>query len=159
MKSFCQISALIGVIFCAPLLVASIRLLATTRPLHYDLRLNINVDEAKFSGNVAIRLNVTSENVNLIALNYHELQVSDVLIYAASDNTQGNLLNRINPIPASQIIEFSTNSSLVQFSEYVLQMKFDGAIRSDLKGLYMSSYWINGTKRWALMCYLSYHCA
>lgn len=158
MKSFCPISALIGVIFCASLVVASIRLPATTRPLHYDLRLNINVDEAKFSGSVAIRLNVTSENVNLIALNYHELQVSDVLIYGASDNTQGNLLNRINPIPASQIMEFSTNSSLVQFSEYVLQMKFDGAIRSDLKGLYMSSYWINGTKRWALMCYLSYHC-
>lgn len=146
---------LIGVIYNTPLVVASIRLPATTHPIHYDLHLNINVDQGQYSGSVAIRLNVTSANVNLIALNYHELQVSDVLIYRNDNTTQLNLLSRINFSPTSQIIEFSTNTSLVQSSEYVLRMNFNGTIRNDLKGLYSSSYWINGTRRWDLLVY--YH--
>lgn len=144
---------LIGVINHAPLVVASIRLPATTHPIHYDLHLNVDVDQGHYSGSVAIRLNVTSANVNLIALNYHELEVSDVLIYRNDNTTQLNVLSRINYSPAFQIIEFSTNTTLVQSSEYVLRMNFNGAIRNDLKGLYTSSYWINGTRRWDLLVY------
>lgn len=149
MTNLLLIFVLIGVICSSsPLVSASIRLPTTTYPINYKLSLNIDVDAASYSGSVAIRLNVTNENVNLIALNYHEqVAVSDVLIYLASDGTQSNLLSRINPQATTQIIEFTTNSTLVPYSEYVLRMAFEGAIRSDLKGLYMSSYWINGTRR------------
>lgn len=142
-----SIAVLIGVIYL-PLVVASIRLPTTSIPLHYDLQLQIDVEEARYSGAAAIRLKVTSENVNLIALNYHpEVEVGEVLIYLASDNTQSNLLDRINPSPTTQIIQFLTNSTLVPSSEYVISMDFEGAIRNDLKGLYMSSYLINGERR------------
>lgn len=155
MAKHLKFSALIATVILATLTSASIRLPPTSHPLHYDLQLTINVDEAKFYGNVTIKLLVTSDNVSLIALNCHEVQVSDGLIYLASDNTQTNLLNRINPRPSSQIIEILTDSPLDQNTEYVLRLSFEGAIRSDLKGLYMSSYWTNGTKRWVISRFLS----
>lgn len=123
--------------------VASIRLPSDSYPIHYDLNLEINVDQASYIGNVAIRINVTSANVNLIALNYHDIQVDNVIISKTSGE---NLLDRINTRVSSQIIEFYTTESLA-VGEHLIQMDFRGAIRSDLKGLYMSSYWINGTKR------------
>lgn len=126
---------------------SSIRLPDSTYPLHYDLKLSIDVESSSYSGSVIIQLNVTSANTRLIALNYHEIEVENVFIYRASDITNRNLLNGSRTIANSQIIEFLTAEDLIQFEEYVLELDFSGAIRSDLKGLYMSSYFINGTRR------------
>lgn len=128
---------------------SSIRLPDSTYPLLYDLKLSIDVESSTYSGSVLIYVNVTSANSRSIALNYHEIEVENVFIYLASDTTNRNLLNGTRPNPNQQIIEFQTAEDLVQFEGYVLRMDFRGAIRSDLKGLYMSSYFINGIRRFA----------
>lgn len=129
------------------LCLANIRLPATSYPLNYNLKLDINVDDSIYSGSVAIRVKVTGENVNSLSLNYHEVGVSEVQIYSASDTTKVNLHNQTNAQPTNQIIVFTTTDPLVLNAEYIIALNFNGAIRTDLKGLYRSSYWINGLRR------------
>lgn len=130
----------LSIIHILPSSVTSIRLPDTTYPLDYSLQLDINVEDASYSGSVAIRLNVTSENVNLIALNYNDIEVRNVLIYKAGDTTT-NLFARTNLRSSQQIIEFFTSENLIKFEEYSLKLEFSGAIRRDLKGLYLSTYY------------------
>lgn len=130
----------LSIIHILPSSVTSIRLPDTTYPLDYSLQLDINVEDASYSGSVAIRLNVTSENVNLIALNYNDIEVRNVLIYKAGDTTT-NLFARTNLRSSQQIIEFFTSENLIKFEEYSLILEFSGAIRRDLKGLYLSTYY------------------
>lgn len=125
---------------------SSVRLPETTRPSHYDLRLNIDVVSGTFSGSVTIQVNPTRANSSLIALNYHDIQVQNVSIYPSSDHTK-NLLSSTRTIPTTQIVEFSTSEVLNQHTEYVVRADFSSVIRSDLKGLYKSSYFVNGTRR------------
>lgn len=141
-----SIFPIIGILLVVIASILSFRLPDTSHPISYSLSLTIDVDSASYFGNVAIRINVTTPNTNLIALNYHDIQVDNVIITKTDENTQLNLLDRANPRPSLQIIEFYTRESLA-VGQYDIQMDFQGAIRSDLKGLYMSSYWINGTKR------------
>ena len=120
--------------------------------MHYDLRLSIDLEKEVFSGDVAIRFNVTSENVTLIALNYFGIQLEDSgVIHLANESSSANLLQSVTPLSESEIVQFNIREFLVEGVEYVIRLNFTGEILNNLKGLYLSSYFTGEEKRCAII--------
>ena len=118
------------------------RLSGDSRPVHYDLRLRIDVDQQVFSGSVDITVEVVTPT-QLLDLHYKDMEVRNVKL---TDN------NRMYE-PESQPYSEETEIMSLRFAEelpvgtYKLSMEFGAPIRTDLKGLYMSSYFDSDNKK------------
>ncbi|XP_055696663.1 aminopeptidase N-like [Lutzomyia longipalpis] len=121
------------------------RLPKTSRPFHYDLHMKIDVDEAKFYGSEVIHINVL-QGTDEIAINYKDMDVdefsiglldADFLSVPLIQHTYNNV-TEILRLRFPQLIP----------GEYSLSLDFNGTIRDDLKGLYISTYFDqDGNKR------------
>lgn len=127
------LTTIISISLCSS---AEYRLPTNVLPELYDLWIKVNLNSFKFDGTVTITINVLTET-KTIALNAKDITV------AWSDVT-------LNQTSAVKPINFNYNETeeiaSIVFADgivpgkYNLVLKFNGDIRTDLKGLYKSSY-------------------
>lgn len=120
------------------------KLSTNARPFHYDLAMKIDVDAQVFSGSVKIDLEVHTPTQN-IQLHYKDMTVDNIkLIQKGSAEEIPGLLVVYSEETEILSVPFSIELS----GEYSLSMDFHSKIRTDLKGLYMSTYFDeSGEKR------------
>lgn len=117
------------------------KLSGASRPLHYDLAIRIDVDEQVFSGSVDITVDVLSATA-VLDLHYKDMKVTNIKL---TDNHQ---LFEVR----QEAYDEETEILSLLFTElvpgtYKLSMDFNAKIRTDLKGLYMSTYFNEGGEK------------
>lgn len=120
------------------------KLSGNARPFHYDLAMKIDVDAQEFTGSVKIDLEVFT-TTNIIQLHYKDMTVENIQLVPR---------NSVEVIPGLPVI-YSEETEILSvplsgelLGQYTLSMDFNSKIRTDLKGLYMSTYFDeSGEKR------------
>ena len=100
------------------------------KPIYYDLRLNPNLKDFTFTGEVLVNLVVQDHNCPLIKLNAKDLNIS---------------FAEFRSFPASSIVHNEQQEETAfNFPNYckegVLHLRFSGVINDKLAGFYRSSY-------------------
>uniref|UniRef100_A0A1L8E3A0 Aminopeptidase n=1 Tax=Nyssomyia neivai TaxID=330878 RepID=A0A1L8E3A0_9DIPT len=116
---------------------SSYRLPRTSRPIHYDLHMKIDVDEAKFYGSEKIQINVLGQT-DEIAINYKDMNVDESTVSLLDEDNKSLPLLQFNYNNVTEILRLEF--SQVNPGEYFLNLEFNGTIRNDKKGLYISTY-------------------
>lgn len=115
------------------------RLPGNSRPLHYDLWLRIDIDQMRYNGSVQIQIELL-EDTSSITLNYKdiEIDVNNVILMVAS----GQMFRPITSTTDddTEMITFTFEYRMLSGGTYEIAMDFHSSIRTDLKGLYRSSY-------------------
>ncbi|XP_059611792.1 uncharacterized protein LOC132258481 [Phlebotomus argentipes] len=116
----------------------------TTRPNHYDLRMTIDVDAVEFRGWETIEIDVLQET-DEIAINYKDMTVDESVSLTERNGNSIELLSfDYNNVTEILRLRFPPLS----LGTYYLGLEFNGTIRNDRKGLYISTYFDNtGNKR------------
>lgn len=112
------------------------RLSKNARPTHYDLSMKIDVDTQKFNGDVKINVKVLNSTPN-IQLHYKHMVVSSVQVKRGEEEIP---LGSPNYSEETEIFSIPASSGEFPEGDYTLSMSFSSAIRTDKKGLYMSTY-------------------
>lgn len=123
------------------------RLPTNVIPTRYSLWLLIDLAEVSFSGNVTIAVSVT-EPTFLISLNYKDLVVdwSEVILRSIDGNRQFTFQSQVSRI-VDEIADIRFTEQ-IPVGEYLISLSFAAPMRSDLRGLYRSSYrYVDGTTR------------
>uniref|UniRef100_A0A1L8E232 Aminopeptidase n=2 Tax=Nyssomyia neivai TaxID=330878 RepID=A0A1L8E232_9DIPT len=112
----------------------------TSHPYHYALYLDIDVDGGVYNGTVEINLNVT-QATDRISLNYKDLSIhtNTVRLRTELHNYPYYPLRHTEYDESAEIVEFIFDE--LEPDAYLISIPFNGTIRNDLKGLYMSYYW------------------
>lgn len=110
------------------------RLSRNSRPVHYDLELRIDVEEQEFSGAVEITLEVVAET-SILDLHYKDMDCRNVKL---TDNNE--VFELIGDTYDESTEIWKLNFPLMRPGLYQLSIEFNSSIRTDLKGLYMSTY-------------------
>jgi puromycin-sensitive aminopeptidase len=112
------------------------RLPRSVLPRHYDLELWPRLDEARFSGRVAIDLDVV-EATDRVVLNAAELSVHTATLRQPERNT---------PLSASVVIDEPRERIVLELAEPLakgpgrLELSFEGTLNDKLRGFYRSSF-------------------
>ncbi|KAH3868193.1 glutamyl aminopeptidase-like [Dreissena polymorpha] len=127
-----------------------IRLPTNIIPRHYNLDLDVYVDEGNYTGSVKIYVNVTSETRYVIFhVKFYMLRLfeEEVYIYKPSDYTNEKDLGKISIGIIRHFDDFDKEIHVIELKtalpvgEHVIYIrKFQGYIFGDLKGIYLSSY-------------------
>lgn len=125
------------------------RLLDSVVPKFYDLSIRVDIDERVFNGTVAIDVHV-NRNVSIVQMHNIGLTITEKVIVKSMTND--NIASESNNIlydNATEIMNIELDRMLSAESDYRLILSFSGLIHSDMKGLYMSTYYDGGVK-WGL---------
>lgn len=114
------------------------RLSGNARPVSYDLDLKIDVDAQQFSGSVEITLQVISET-SILDLHYKDMECKNVKL---TDNNQ--VYEMLGEVYDESTEIWKLNFPVLVPGLYQLSIDFQSVIRTDLKGLYMSTYFDEG---------------
>lgn len=127
-----------------------IRLPRNIIPKHYNLDLDIYVDEGNYTGSVKMFVNVTSETRYVIFhVKFYMLRLfeEEVYIYKPSDYTNEKDLRKISVGIIRHFGDFDKEIHVIELKtslpvgDHVIYIrKFQGQIFGDLKGIYLSSY-------------------
>lgn len=115
-------------------------------PRIYDIFIRVDIEARVFSGFVAIDVHV-NRDVSIIQMHNIGLTINDkVLVKSVVDNS--TIAESINILydNATEIMNIVLDRTLLADSDYRLTLSFTGLIQSDMKGLYLSSYYDGGVK-------------
>lgn len=118
------------------------RLPGTTRPEFYDLKFipNFNGTESTFSG-VAKIIVVCNENTDEITLNVEDLSVTNVSVEDISGELSIDLkVLGWTCVNRNEQLVIRVDSDIVPNNKYLMTLSYDGRIRNDMSGWYMSAY-------------------
>jgi puromycin-sensitive aminopeptidase len=115
---------------------ADYRLPRTVLPRRYVLQLSPDLDRARFSGHVAIEIDVTT-TITEIVCNVAELDVSGANVHKAGSDKTTSLEVRLDE--RLERIVFSAPTELAP-GPYVLECAFAGVLNDKLRGFYRSRY-------------------
>nr|CAD7461677.1 unnamed protein product [Timema tahoe] len=119
---------------------ADYRLPATTLPLHYDLLLHPDLEGGTFTGEVAIKLNVTEARRSLV-VNCKLLEVLSTRLWRLDVGGGEVALKRTFEYPANEfwVAEVGDPAGLAP-GTYSLKMEFSGKLTDKIVGFYRSVY-------------------
>lgn len=117
--------------------VGTYRLSGHTRPRHYDLAMRIDVEEQTFSGRASIEIEVM-QVTDTVDLHYKDMNVTVEKLLAV-DGTEVIAAAAASYSEETEIVKLQY-AALTVGQKYNLILDFSGAIRTDLKGLYISTY-------------------
>lgn len=123
-----------------------LRLPRNSKPSHYDLALNLpNVDSGStsFDGTVTIEIEILEET-NSLTLHNRGLVIQAVKLF---DSIAEDIYDSEIPEAEKEFVNFRANRLLSVGENVTLEVTFSGELRSDLTGLYRSSYKLNDTIR------------
>lgn len=114
-------------------------------PVHYDLSLramtgNIFAGNRDYTGNVKIQIRIVS-STNSITLHNRNLNVTSVTLTPFAG---GNSISANHSYGAYDFLIIESSSTLTQGQDYLLELDFNGDIRTDMNGFYRSSYRVRG---------------
>lgn len=121
-----------------------LRLPGNSKPTHYDLALRLpNVDRGltSFDGTVAIEIEVL-EATNTLTLHNRGLVIQDVKLL---DSIATDIYDSKISEAEKEFVHFQATRLLTVGENVTLEVTFSGELRSDLTGLYRSSYKLNDT--------------
>jgi aminopeptidase N len=136
-----KLICLIGVVRGA---IDEYRLVTNTQPSSYDLWLNVDLPELEINGEVTVNIFV-SQRSNFVELNCVNLTIDESSV-KLEQNGGALQLTRLLVNETTEKCRLEFNRDLEELLSATLTMKFTGAIRTDLKGLYSTSYYV-GTER------------
>lgn len=116
----------------------SFRLPGHTRPLNYDVELNVNVHNGStgYTGRVTIKIAVDFET-NVITLHNKGL---NVIVAKVFNNANEELQNTVELDATKDFLKINLDSGLVVGDEYTLDISFSGNIALSTVGFYRISY-------------------
>lgn len=114
------------------------RLPTNVIPSRYSLWLLIDLAEVSFSGNVTITVRVTEPTFS-ISLNYKEIDVDWSDVSLRSDTNRLFTFQSLVQRPLDEIADIRFTEQL-PVGDYEISLSFAAPMRSDLRGLYQSSY-------------------
>ncbi|EPZ32917.1 Peptidase M1, membrane alanine aminopeptidase domain-containing protein [Rozella allomycis CSF55] len=121
-----------------------VRLPESITPIHYELKLNVNMPkEFSFSGLNKILVNVNEPTREVF---FHSVDLNIHKVYI--ENTEGEKFEAIKFDPIdTEMIKATFSKELVPHL-YTLFIEFSGIITDQLRGFYKSSYEFNGKTYW-----------
>ena len=122
-----------------------IRLPDAIIPLRYSLVLHPNLTTLFLRGQMEVIFTVNKETNYII---FHGRNVTLTVVMVKDRNDREILTIRILYYPYHQQISIELKNSLQPGSNYSLALRYEGKVRNDLEGLYLSSYTApNGNKK------------
>lgn len=112
------------------------RLPTDLEPLHYNLKIFVNMKALKFRGSVGIEL-LCTRNTSKIVLHAKDLDIGNVLVKSRNKRL---VVKRIFAYDRNQQICIELQQSLIKGMRYYLQLEFKAKISDKLEGLYKSRY-------------------
>lgn len=143
MKSQINLILLLSIIFTSLCSCAEYRLPTNVSPESYDLWIKINLNTFKFDGTVTIAFNVLTET-KTIAINAKDITVAWSDVTLSQTTTVKPIGSSYNDTEEIATLVFA---DVISQGKYNLELKFNGDIRTDLKGLYKSSYGFGVNKK------------
>jgi hypothetical protein len=116
------------------------RLSKNVIPSIYDLHITVDLESLKFSGSETIYIHA---NQPTSAIELHVLDLSIDEVHVIEGETAIPITGK-GYNNETQIYTISLGQSLSSGRDYKLQIEFEGDIKDDMKGLYRSSYFVNG---------------
>lgn len=115
------------------------RLSGNVVPSIYDLHITVDLVNFKFNGfeTISVHANQPTSTIELHGL---DLSIDDVQVIEGENTVPIAAMNYNNE---TQTFSITLGQSLVSGREYELKMAFEGEIKDDMKGLYLSSYYEN----------------
>lgn len=109
-------------------------------PSIYDIQITVDLENLKFNGTETIHVHANGSGTS-ITMHSLDLTVGDLSVF------QGENEVPIRSITFSSLAQTMTiwPGLTLQDLDYTINLKFEGKIRDDMKGLYRSSYYENGT--------------
>lgn len=117
------------------------RLPTTTRPLHYKVRLQPNLDQDfELNGDVEINIKVESVNqpINEIKLHCQDMVINSLTV-TSTTNTE-NLAQGTQFVceETTSFLTIPTTTQLPNGNEYIIKISFVGKLQSGMRGFYRS---------------------
>ncbi|XP_055546031.1 aminopeptidase N-like [Wyeomyia smithii] len=117
----------------------SFRLPNTSVPTHYNLFLDTNIHLADFTFNGSVQIQLTIlENTKQIVLHKSRNQILRVQLITT--NQLHVALDGVEYDLEKEFMVINTKTTLLQGSNYRLDIEFSGELRNDMLGFYRSSY-------------------
>ncbi|KAK4599002.1 hypothetical protein RGQ29_009192 [Quercus rubra] len=114
-------------------------------PKRYDIRLKPDLSACKFSGSVAIELNIVADT-RFIVLNAAELSVDTPSVsFTHSSNSKVLRPSKVDVVEEDEILVLEFADTL-PIGMGLLTIRFQGTLNDKMKGFYASTYNHNGEK-------------
>ncbi|KTF72999.1 hypothetical protein cypCar_00044647, partial [Cyprinus carpio] len=123
-----------------------LRLPATLRPRHYDLRLSVYMENFTFSGEVNIEFECV-HSTKFIVLHTDRLEVEKVLVYSDSKKAGAMRIQRRFHYQPKQVYVIALHREMKPLRTYKINITFHALIEHELLGFFRSSYVLNGERR------------
>ncbi|XP_061663939.1 thyrotropin-releasing hormone-degrading ectoenzyme-like [Syngnathoides biaculeatus] len=123
------------------------RLPGSLRPRHYDLRVDVGMDNFTFAGDVSIQVECVNAT-RFVVLHAHALQVSSVSVTADGPGGGAVRVQRRFLFPANQMLVAVLHRELKASRTYRVNVSFHAAIQDELLGFFRSSYTLDGERRY-----------
>lgn len=116
------------------------RLPDTSKPESYELRLVPRFDgvNSTFSGVVNITVAMTA-TVHVITMNVKDLNVTNVTVQDVQNRRVLNTTKLVN-VERNEQFEIHLEKTMIAHRRYLVSIAYNGKIRTDMSGLYLSSY-------------------
>ncbi|KAL4649248.1 hypothetical protein ACB092_01G001700 [Castanea dentata] len=115
-------------------------------PKRYDIRLKPDLSACKFSGSVAIELNIVADT-RFIVLNAAELFVDTTSVsFTHSSNSKVLRPSKVDVVEEDEILVLEFADTL-PIGMGLLTIRFQGTLNDKMKGFYASTYNHNGEKK------------
>ncbi|KAI7791924.1 putative thyrotropin-releasing hormone-degrading ectoenzyme, partial [Triplophysa rosa] len=124
-----------------------LRLPATLRPRHYDLRLSVYMDNFTFSGEVNIEFECVN-STKFIVLHTDRLEVNKVQVYSDSKKTGVMRIHRRFYHQPNQVYVIALHREMKPLRIYKINITFEAQIENELLGFFRSSYMLYGERRY-----------
>lgn len=116
----------------------SYRLDGSVLPSFYNLTLFV---ESDYQGLVEITLKTQQENVRIIKLHQDTLKITDIRLNDIAGNMVENILpEQLEYEEETQQFSVPLGTELLRNVDYILKIRFEGTIRTDMAGLFSASY-------------------
>lgn len=118
------------------------RLPTETKPQSYELKFipKFNGNNSTFSGETKINITVHA-HTNVITLNLKDLNVTKVTVADITNAKARNIsVNNFINIIKNEQLKINLYNFLIAGRKYQVTISYEGKIRNDMSGLYMSSY-------------------
>lgn len=128
-----------------------IRLPGDVIPVHYDIELDVRLEDKNYTGSVKILTNVY-KNTNLLILHVKpyilKLNETEVYIYPIKEGQANDKYERSCIAVVSDFMDFDKEihafelkEPMLKGTQYIIYIRyFKGFLLADLKGMYLSSY-------------------
>ncbi|KAA0721118.1 Thyrotropin-releasing hormone-degrading ectoenzyme [Triplophysa tibetana] len=124
-----------------------LRLPATLRPRHYDLRLSVYMDNFTFSGEVNIEFECVN-STKFIVMHTDRLEVNKVQVYSDSKKTGVMRIHRRFYHQPNQVYVIALHREMKPLRTYKINITFEAQIENELLGFFRSSYMLYGERRY-----------